>query len=81
MTFIEVIEFLARFVWPPVLAWNIYLFRYSRAQEKALDAYKLYVAENYLSKADLVTMFTGFETRMEKRLVEKFEMLKELISK
>jgi len=73
----EIIEIIARYVWPAVLAWNIYLFTGLRSQELAHIEYKLFVAENYTSKDDLKTMFDAFERRFD----DKFRMLAKLVDK
>lgn len=71
----ETFEFLARYVWPAVLAWNVYLFRcldsirFRESDEKlALVEFKLFVAENYTSKQDLQDIFSRFEQRFMERL-------------
>jgi hypothetical protein len=67
----EIAELIARYLWPMVLGWNIFLFKGVRAQEQAHAEYKLYVAQNYTSKTDLKDMFDGFERRFD----EKFSMV------
>ena len=71
----ETFEFIARYVWPAVLAWNVYLFRCldsirsRKSDEKlALVEFKLFVAENYTSKQDLQEIFSRFEQRFMERL-------------
>jgi hypothetical protein len=77
----ETFEYLARYVWPAVLAWNVYLFR-------TLLNLRLKMAEEYSSKADIEKMFadfglrfSDFETRFDKRLDERFSMFEQIIKK
>jgi hypothetical protein len=70
----QIVELIAKYVWPLVLGWNIFLFNGVRAQELAHIEYRLFVAENYTSKADLKNMFDGFEKRFD----EKFSMVVKL---
>jgi hypothetical protein len=73
----EILELIARYAWPPVLAWNIYLFGKINAQEKARSECQLFCARNYISKADLKEVFEAFEKRFD----EKFTMLAKLAEK
>ncbi|WP_419174404.1 hypothetical protein [Desulfosediminicola sp.] len=57
-----------RYLWPFIVAWNVYLHRQDRNREKALSDYKLYVAQNYMSKTDLENMFEKFERSMDEKL-------------
>lgn len=68
MTFPEALEFFARYVWPFLLAWNVYLFRQVYQCRRDMYEYKLYVATNFTSKRDLEKMFSDFEARIDKRL-------------
>ena len=70
----DIIELIARYIWPLVLGWNIYLFGRIHAQEKAHAECKLFCARSYISKADLKDMFDSFEKRMD----EKFDMVLKL---
>jgi len=70
----EAFEFIARFVWPAVLAWNVFLFR-------TLMNLRLKIAEEYTSKRDLEKMFSGFEARLETRLNERFSLFEQIIKK
>ncbi|GFM37732.1 hypothetical protein [Desulfovibrio psychrotolerans] len=67
--------FFARFIWPPLLAWNIYLHREIQKSnadiqkgKDAIGALRLHVAENYAGKKDLEKMFSDFEQRIDKRI-------------
>ncbi len=73
----QIAELIARYIWPLILGWNIFLFNGFRAQELALVEYRLFVSENYTSKADLKNMFDGFETRFD----EKISMVVKLVDK
>ncbi|VVS90784.1 hypothetical protein [Desulfoluna spongiiphila] len=71
----DAFEFIARYLWPAVLAWNVYLFRSQDAlrvhqsdEKLALVEFKLFVAENYTSKQDLQDIFSRFEQRFMERL-------------
>ncbi|VFQ42389.1 hypothetical protein [Desulfoluna butyratoxydans] len=77
----ETFEFIARYLWPAVLAWNIYLFRKEQANELAIVNLRLYISENYTSKRDLEKMFSDFENRLETRLNERFSMFEQIIKK
>jgi hypothetical protein len=68
MDFMEAAEFFARFVWPLVLAWNIFLYRSSNKNKEALNAFQLEVAKDYASKKDLEKLFSDFETRFNKQI-------------
>jgi hypothetical protein len=70
----QIAELIVKYVWPLILGWNIFLFNGVRAQELAHIEYRLFVAENYTSKADLKNMFDGFEKRFD----EKFSMVVKL---
>ncbi|MGB3222526.1 MAG: hypothetical protein WBB23_06975 [Desulforhopalus sp.] len=73
----DIIELIARYIWPLVLGWNIYLFGRIHAQEKAHAECRLFCARNYTSKTDLERMFNGFEKRFD----EKFSMVVKLVEK
>lgn len=64
----ELFEWVARYIWPFVVMWNVYLFQCNLNTDKALQDYKLHVAQNYTSKQDLEKMMTGLENRLGKRL-------------
>lgn len=72
----EALELFARYVWPMILAWNIFLFKGQQDARKEIQAYKLYVAQNYTSKADLQNMFTDFEKRFNEKLEMFFSLAK-----
>lgn len=66
----ETLDFVARYVWPLVVMWNVYLFR-------TLTNLRLKIAEEYTSKQDLQKMFTDFESR----LAERFTLFEKIIKK
>jgi len=68
MTFMEAAEFFARFVWPLVLAWNVFLYRSLNKNKDDMYEFRLHVAENYASKKDLEKLFSDFETRFNKQI-------------
>ncbi|MEZ6853129.1 hypothetical protein [Halodesulfovibrio aestuarii] len=71
----EIFEWIARYVWPFVLMWNVYLFQYAQTSRNQLQEFKLYVARNYTSKQDLEKMLAGFEDRFEKRFEQLFQLI------
>lgn len=71
----EIFEWIARYVWPFVLMWNVYLFQYAQASRSQLQDFKLYVARNYTSKQDLEKMLAGFEDRFDKRFEQLFQLI------
>lgn len=68
MTFAEALSFFGRYIWPVLLAWNVYLYRQIQATNRATYEYRLAMAKDYASKRDLEKMFDDFEKRLEKRL-------------
>lgn len=64
----DVLDSLARFLWPPLLACIAYLFLQCADLRAANYEFRLYVAENYTSKQDLKEMLQAMEERMDKRL-------------
>lgn len=68
MNFLEGLEFFARFLWPVLLAWNVYLFRRTSENRDDLNAFRLHVAEKYTCKADIQKMFDDLEERLDQRL-------------
>lgn len=75
MEFVDALEFFARFVWPLLLAWNIYLFKQNQGTRDHLLKFQLHVAENYIAKADLEKMMGGFEKRFDKRFDQLFQLI------
>lgn len=71
----EIFEWIARYVWPFVLMWNVYLFQYAQTSRRELQDFKLYVARNYTSKQDLEKMLAGFEDRFDKRFEQLFQLI------
>lgn len=75
----EYLELALRYIWPAVLGWNLYLFRrIGEVQDikLALAAYKLEVAKEYTTKADLEKMFESLEKRLDERLTLFVDSLK-----
>lgn len=75
MELMDALILFARFVWPPLLAWNVYLHREiqkSRSEiqsgKDAVAALRLHVAEHYTGKKDLEKMFSDFEQRIDRRI-------------
>jgi len=75
MDFTDAFVFFAKFIWPPLLAWNVYLHRsIQKSNEEiqkgkdAVAALRLHVAEHYAGKKDLEKMFSDFERRIEGRI-------------
>ena len=68
MTIAEALTIFARYVWPALLAWNIYLYRQIQANRRDMYEYRISMARDYTSKRDLEKMFDDFERRMDKRL-------------
>lgn len=71
----ELFEFVARYIWPAVLLWNVYLFQCYLETNTALQDYKLHVAQHYTSKQDLEKMLGGFEKRFDKRFDQLFQLI------
>lgn len=68
MTIADALTFFARYVWPVMLAWNIYLWRQIQANQRDMYEYRLAMTKDYASKRDLEKMFADFEHRLDKRL-------------
>lgn len=68
MTFSEAVDYFLRYLWPLLLAWNVYLYRRTQANKDDLFGFRLHVAENYTSKEDLKEMLSALEERIDKRL-------------
>lgn len=73
----EKLEMFARYIWPLILVWNIFLFQNQLETRQEIQAYKLYVAQSYTSKADLQNMFTDFEKRFNEKLEIFFTITKQ----
>ena len=58
-TFADALEFFARYVWPLLLAWNVYLYRQIQANKAELFEFKLSVIRDYTAKRDLDRIFAG----------------------
>lgn len=58
----------ARYIWPPLLAWNVYLHRVGQKNKEAVAEMRLHIAENYSGKRDLEKMFGDFEQRIDRRI-------------
>jgi len=74
MDFWEALTLFARFVWPALLAWNIYLYRQIQFNNRELFDFKIGVAREYMNKNDMKEMFTDFEERIDKRLDQLFAL-------
>ncbi len=61
-------EITLKYAWPLIVAWNIFLFQKMETQEKCIADYKIYVAENYLSKSDLERMFQKLEDNLKDKI-------------
>ncbi len=76
MTFKELVEMMAKFMWPVLM--GVFVGLYSQVQQNRADMYdlRLHVAESYTTKADLEKMFADFEARIDKRLDQFVQVLK-----
>ena len=70
-----VVDTLIRIIVPFLIGWNAFLFNQGQKNKDALSQYKLHVAENYTSKADLQKMLDDLEDRLEKQLVTFFKTM------
>jgi hypothetical protein len=61
------LDFFARYIWPLLLAWNVYLWRCTQRNWRDLYCFRLHVAENFAAKRDLEKLLTDFEARIDKR--------------
>ena len=68
MTVTEALTIFARYIWPVMLAWNIYLYRQIQANRRDMYEYRIAMARDYTSKRDFEKMFDDFERRLDKRL-------------
>ncbi len=77
MNFKEFVELVAKFMWPIIL--GAYMALYSQVQDTKAELYalRLHVAEAYTTKADLEKMFADFEGRIDKRLDQFVQVLKD----
>lgn len=64
----EAAEFFARYLWPLLLGWNLFLYNSSNKNKEALNAFQLEVAKDYASKKDLEKLFSDFEARFNKQI-------------
>lgn len=76
MSILDALEFFARFLWPVLLAWNVYLYRQIQTNNRALFEFRLAVARDYMSKRDLEKMFDDWERRIDIRLKEYIQFAK-----
>ena len=76
MTVSEAREMFLKYLWPVLLAWNIFLYQQIQASNSVMYEFRLEVARNYTSKRDLEKLFDDFERRMDKRLEQIFTICK-----
>lgn len=75
MSWREVLELFARYLWPVLLAWNIHVYSLVQTNREEHQGFRLYVAQTYIAKADLEKMLGGFEKRFDKRFDQLFELI------
>lgn len=76
MSFKELAELIARYVWPLLIVWNGYIFTVTQEQKEEMFQFRLHVAENYTGKKDLKEMFDQFEDRFDQRFEDFLKTLK-----
>jgi len=76
MTLRQFFELFAKYVWPAVLAWNVFLYQHVQATQMAIYEDRLTIAREYTSKKDLEKMFDDLENRIDKRLSEMISLCK-----
>ncbi|WP_300674083.1 hypothetical protein [Desulfoluna sp.] len=88
LSFRDLIDLGARYIWPLIVCWNVYMFQQIVSLKNDNFDLRLTMAQEYSSKADIEKMFTDFgarfsdfETRFDKRLDERFSVFEQLIKK
>jgi hypothetical protein len=72
MSLADVLIFFGRYLWPLLLAWNIYLYRQIQSNQRSTFEDRLAMARDYASKRDLEKMFEAMESRIDTRLEQLF---------
>lgn len=76
LTFKEVVGLLARFVWPVVLAFSVFMYAELQGVKVDLASLNLKIAEEYATKEDLQDMLDRLENRLNKRLDQVVDIIK-----